>query len=146
MNLKRVKMPVTKYDALTLVWWSEVYNQQSPCNPSITRLCDSMHRELPIKGNPARRALTSVEQEKMTFLADGKIKTPGDVWHRNVTLLCLDLTTALRIGDVLRLKHNDLTWCHNPLRLKIWLADGKKDKWSSGSWSNEYLQSIHPQS
>ena len=62
-----------------LVWWSEVYNQPSPCNPSITRLCDSMHRKLPIKGNPARRALTSAEQEKMISLADGKIKTFGDV-------------------------------------------------------------------
>ena len=139
MNLKRVKIPVTKYDALLSGGLRCSTNSHRACNPSITRLCDSMHRELvPIKGNPARRALTSVEQEKMTFLADRKIKTPGDVWHRNVTLLCLDLTTALRIGDVLRLKHNDLTWCHNPLRLKIWLADGKKDKWSSGSWSNEY--------
>ena len=93
-------MPVPDQVRRALVWWShEVYNQQSPCNSSITRLCDSMRRELPIKGNPARRALTSMEQEKMTFLADRKIKTPGDVWHRNVTLLCLDLTTALRIGD-----------------------------------------------
>ena len=76
----------------------------------------------------------------MISLADGKINTPGDIWHRNATLLCLDLTTALRIGDVLCLKHCDLvvTWNHNPLCLKIWLMDGKKDKWSSGMWSNEY--------
>ena len=92
----------------------------------------------PVKGNPARRALTFTEQKNMISLADGKIKIPGDVWHRNATLLCLDLTTALRIGDVLCLKHCDLTWNHNSLRLKIWLMDGKKDKWSSGMWSNEY--------
>ena len=32
-----------------------------PCNESIVRLCDAMHRDLPKQGNKARRALTIKE-------------------------------------------------------------------------------------
>ena len=63
-------MPVTRFDALLSGGRKYIINLSSPCNPSITRLCDSMHRELPIKGNPARSALTSTKQKNMISLAD----------------------------------------------------------------------------
>ena len=120
-------------------WWHEVHNIPSPCNESIVRLCDAMHRDLPKQGNKARRALTTKEGAQLLTLSDARIKSSGDHWHRNSTILALDLCTGLRISDILSLRHGDLKWFSNPLQVTIWIADGKKDTFSDGAQSILYI-------
>ena len=108
-------------------WWHQVHNIPSPCNESIVRLCDAMHRDLPKQGNKARRALTTKEGVLLLTLCDARITSSGDHWHRNSTILALDLCTGLRISDgILSLRHSDLRWFFNPLQVTIWIVDGKK--------------------
>ena len=108
-------------------------------NASIVRLCDAMKRTLPKKGNPARRALSGEEGNLLIASSDAKSKRRGDHWDRNSTILSVDLTTALRINDVLSLRHCDLLWEFNPLKLTMWLVDGKKDQFSNGVWSVKHV-------
>ena len=61
---------------------------------------------------------------------------------RNTTILAIALATALRIQDVLRLRYIDLTWQYQPLRLTMWLTDGKKDRLSEGKLSTVFTQDI----
>ena len=91
-------------------WWYEVHNIPSPCNESIVRLCDAMHRDLPKLGNKPRRALTTKEGALLLTLSDARITSPGAHWHRNSTILALDLCTGLRVNDVLSLRHCNLIW------------------------------------
>ena len=48
-------------------WWHEVHNTPSPCNESIVRLCDAMHRDLPKQGNKARRPLTGPPKRALNY-------------------------------------------------------------------------------
>ena len=124
-----------------LDWWHQTNNQMPPCNPSIKRLCDAMHRELPNIGNPPRRALELEEKILLIKTAISRIREPGDHWERNATILALDFTTGLRIKDILRIKFEHLTFTYHPLRLKIWITlDGKKDHFSVGKSSIEYTR------
>ena len=102
-----------------------------------------MLRELPKIGNPARRHLDDPETKSLLNLASSRIIRPGDHWDRNVTILALALTTALRIKDILRLRYSNLTWKYQPLRLTMWLTDGKKDRMSVGKFSAEFTQDIN---
>ena len=126
-----------------LNWWHEVANCPTPCNESITRLCDAMHRELPTRGAVARRPLTREEGLQVISLSESLADRKGDNWHRNTCILALDITTGLRINDILQLRHSDLKWSHGPLRLSLWLVDGKKDRFSEGAWSIEYIAALH---
>ena len=123
-------------------WWHEVHNAPSPCNGSIVRLCDAMHRVLPKQGNKARRPLTTKEGAQLLTLSDARIKSSGDHWHRNSTILALDLCTGLRISDILSLRHGDLKWFSNPLQVSMWIADGKKDTFSDGAQSIRYIADL----
>ena len=104
------------------------------------RLCDAMHRDLPNIGNPARRPFTAIETEAIIRLCQTKSKFPGDVWDRNGTLFAMDLSTALRIEDLLNLKHEHLRWQSHPTRLSVYITDGKTDKFSVGKWTTEFAQ------
>ena len=68
---------------------------------------------------------------------------PGDVWDRNGTLFALDLSTALRIEDLLSLKYEHLRWQEYPTRLSVYITDGKTDKFSVGKWTTDFVQSPH---
>ena len=125
---------------LALVWWHQVNDCPPPCNSSVTRLCDAMQRKLPNTGNPARRPLDDPETKTLLNLASSRIMRPGDHWDRNVTILALALTTALRIKDILRLRYSNLIWKYLPLRLTMWITDGKKDRMSVGKFSAEFTQ------
>ena len=120
---------------IALDWWHQVNDYPPPCNPSVTRLCDAMLRELPKIGNPARRPFEDLETKTLLDLGSSRIIRPGDHWDRNTTILAIALATALRIQDVLRLRYIDLTWQYQPLRLTMWLTDGKKDRFSEGKLS-----------
>ena len=74
-------------------WWHEVHNIPSPCNESIVRLRDAMHRDLPKQGNKPRRALITKEGVLLLTLSDARITSSGDHWPRNSTILALDLCT-----------------------------------------------------
>ena len=121
-----------------LDWWHEIHDIPSPCNKSIVRLCNALHRELPKQGNVARRPLEQIEGKHLLTICDSRRKCPGDNWHRNSTILALDLDTGRRIKDILCLRHSDLKWEYHPLRLTLWICDEKKDKFSNGQWSIEY--------
>ena len=125
---------------IALDWWHQVNDCPSPCNSSVTRLCVAMNRVLPNIGNPSRRHLEDPETKSLLTLVSTRIIRPGDNWDRNATILALALTTALRIQDVLRLRYSNLFWRYQPLRLTMWLADGKKDRMSKGKLSTEYTQ------
>ena len=50
-------------------WWHSIHDEPNPCNPSVVRLCDGMHRSLPAKGPPpkktvCRRRESAVDQPK----------------------------------------------------------------------------------
>jgi integrase len=68
---------------------------------------------------------------------------PGDVWDRNGTIFALDLSTALRIEDLLGLRHEHLRWQEYPTRLSVYITDGKTDKFSVGKWTTDFMQSPH---
>ena len=123
-------------------WWHEVYNTPSPCNPHIKRLCKAMVRTLPKQGNPPRRPLSEDEGPLLLTTCDAKIISGGDHWHRNSTILAMDLTTGLRINDILPLRRCDLKWEFNPLQLTLWIVDGKTDALSTGTWSIKYVSDI----
>lgn len=100
-----------------------------------------MHRTLTSKGNPPRRPFKGGEADTLIDICATKIKETGDVWGRNQTILAFEITTGLRIKDVLLpLKYENLNWDQKPLRLKIWLCDGKIDRFSSGKWSITYVE------
>ena len=126
-----------------LDWWHEIHNIPSPCNRSIIRLCNALHRELPKQGNVARRPLEQIEGNHLLTICDSRKKCPGDNWDRNSTILALDLDTGRRINDILCLRHSDLKWQYHPLRLTLWIRDEKKDKFSNGQWSIEYQRGIN---
>ena len=125
-----------------LDWWHQTNNQTPPCNASTKRLCDAMHRELPNSGNPPRRPLEPEEKNLLIRLAISRIREPGDHWDRNATILALDFATGLRIQDLLRIRFEHLTFAYHPLRLKIWITDGKKDLFSVGKMSIEYTRVV----
>ena len=100
-----------------------------------------MHRELPTRGAVPRRPLTTAEGHRLTIgLSDSFISRIGDNWYRNSCILALDITsTGLRINDILQLRHSDLIWSHESLRLSLWIANRKKDRFSTRvSWLIEY--------
>ena len=125
---------------VAISWWHQISGYPDPCDKQTARLCDAIHRDLPNKGNPARRPFSTQEADKIIQYCRDHSKTPGDVWDRNGTLIALDLSTALRIDDMLSLKYEDLRWQQNPIRLSVWIADGKTDKFSVGKWTTEFLQ------
>jgi integrase len=143
LYLKKAGRTTPNKVRVALDWWHQVNDCPPPCNPSVTRLCDSMLRELPKIGNPARRPLDDPETKTLLDLASSRIIRPGDHWDRNVTVLALALTTALRIQDMLRLRYSDLAWKYQPLRLTMWLTDSKKDRLSEGKFSAEFTQDIN---
>lgn len=121
-------------------------NRSSPCNESITGICDAMHRELPTRGATPRRPLTTNERHQIISLSETFINRRGDNWHRNCCILALDISTGLRINAILKLRHSELRWSHDLLRLALWLVDGKKDHFSTGAWSIEYVANLQDQS
>ena len=125
---------------LAISWWHQISGHHDPCGKQTARLCDAMHRDLPNIGNPARRPFTAIETEAIIRLCQTKSKFPGDVWDRNGTLFAMDLSTALRIEDLLNLKHEHLRWQSHPTRLSVYITDGKTDKFSVGKWTTEFAQ------
>ena len=125
---------------LAISWWHQIEGHPDPCNRQTARLCDAIHRDLPNKGPPARRPFTIQEADNVIRYCLSQCRTAGDVWDRNGTLIALDLSTALRIEDLLNLKHEDLRWQDNPTRLSVYVVDGKTDKFSVGKWTTEFHQ------
>ena len=128
---------------LAISWWHQISGHPDPCGKQTARLCDAIHRDLPNTGNPARRPFTSEEAEAILRLCRSKSMVPGDVWDRNGTIFALDLSTALRIEDLLGLRHEHLRWQEYPTRLSVYITDGKTDKFSVGKWTTDFMQSPH---
>jgi integrase len=121
-------------------WYHQISGYTDPCGTQIVRLCTAIHRDLPSKGNPPRRPFTKLETDNLIRYGQLKSKAPGDIWDRNGTMVALDISTALRIDDMLNLKHEDLHWQDNPSRLSVFISDGKTDTFSVGKWTTDFLQ------
>ena len=140
--LHELQVGKTTADAyrVAISWWHQISGYPDPCVTQVVRLCNAIHRDLPSIGNPARRPLTTLEADNIIQYCKNKSKAPGDVWDRNGTLVALDISTALRIDDLLNLKYEHLHWQENPPRLSVFITDGKTDTFSVGKWTTDFLQ------
>jgi hypothetical protein len=71
---------------LATSWWHRISGHHDPCDKQAARLCDAMKRDLPNKGNPARRPFTAIETEAIirlcqTIKEHNSRRRVGPLWH-----------------------------------------------------------------